>query len=254
MRIFISADMEGATGVVQWAQVTSADREYEFGCRMQMHDVKAVVNGALEAGAGEILINDSHDGMTNLDIDELSFDSRVRLLTGSSKRLSMVEGLEQADAAFFVCYHAKAGTENAILDHTMSAGAVHSVVLNGVEVGETGLNAAVLAQKKIPLALVTGDSAVCEEASLLMGDGLITACVKDAHSRTSADGLLPKDSGRLLKKAARKAVERIHAGISPCMNIGDGDFDLRITFNDSLRCDRASKVPGAERIGGRTVR
>jgi D-amino peptidase len=254
MRIFISADMEGATGVVQWAQVDSSAKEYAFGCRMQMNDVKAVVEGALEAGADEILINDSHDRMFNLDIGLLDFDSRVRLLSGSSKQLSMVEGFAPADAAFFVAYHAMAGTESAILDHTMSASSVHSVTLNGREVGETGLNAAVCAQKKIPVALITGDASVCAEAAALLGDGLVTACVKDAHGRMAADCLLPGESSRVLREAAKRAVERARSGSSPVMDIGDDGFDLRIAFQNSSQCDKAARVPGAERMGGRTVR
>ncbi|MDR3355284.1 MAG: M55 family metallopeptidase, partial [Synergistaceae bacterium] len=118
MKVFISADMEGATGVVRESQTDHADREYAFGCRMQLHDVKAVTEGALEAGADEVIVNDSHWRMINIDIGEMGFDSRVRLLSGSSKELCMTEGLEGADAAFFVGYHAKAGTAKAILDHT----------------------------------------------------------------------------------------------------------------------------------------
>lgn len=254
MRIFISADMEGATGVVHVVQTRNTEKEYEFGCRMQLHDVRAVVLGALEAGADEILINDSHGRMTNLDIAGLGFDSRVRLLTGSPKPFSMVQGYEPADAAFFVGYHAKAGTAHGILDHTVNGLAVYSAVLNGREVGETGLNAAVCASKGIPLALVTGDAALCAEARDLLGEGLVAACVKTAHGRMAADCLLPEESARVLKAAAREAVERVRGKKAPLMDIGDGSFDLRLTFHNSAQCDRASTVPGTERLDGRTVR
>ncbi|MDR1482000.1 MAG: M55 family metallopeptidase [Synergistaceae bacterium] len=254
MRIFISADMEGATGVVQWEQVDKPERDYAFGRRMQIHDVKAVIDGALSAGADEIIVNDSHDYMINIPADELSFDSRVRLLSGASKKLSMVEGLKGADAAFFVAYHAKAGTERAILDHTMNSSSIFSVVLNGREVGETGLNAAVCAVEKVPVALVTGDAAVCSEARGLLGDGLVTACVKVAHSRTAADCMLPENSGRILREAAALAVERARTGTASIMEIGDGTFDLRITFQNSSQCDSAERIPGTERVDGRTIR
>jgi D-amino peptidase len=254
MKILISADMEGATGIVRWPQVEYSDKEYAFGRKMQLHDVRAVVSGALDAGADEILINDSHDRMINLDASELGFDSRVHLLSGSPKRFSMVEGFRSADAAFFVGYHAKAGTPRAILDHTMSEQTVHSAFLNDMEVGETGLNAAVCAQRKIPLALVTGDAAVCAEAGELMGDALVTASVKEAYGRMAADCLLPEESWDLLSDAAMRAVERVRAGTAPTMNIGDGRFDLRMTFHNSAQCDRAAIVPGAERQGGLSVR
>jgi D-amino peptidase len=254
VRIFISADMEGATGIVQWEQVNRPDPDYSFGRKMQLHDVKAVASGALDAGADEILVNDSHDYMINLSANDLGFDSRVRLLSGSNKKFSMVQGFEQADAAFFVAYHAKAGTKRAILDHTMSSSSIFSIVLNGREVGETGLNAAVFAGEKIPVILVTGDAAVCAEARDLLGEGLVTACVKEAHSRTSADCMLPEDSGRVLREAAALAVERARSGTAPIMDIGNGAFDLRITFQNSSQCDRAEKIPGTERMDGRTIR
>ncbi|MDR1979298.1 MAG: M55 family metallopeptidase [Synergistaceae bacterium] len=254
MKIFISADMEGATGVVQGVQTHHAEKEYVFGCKMQLHDVNAVIEGALDAGTDEILVNDAHARMTNLNIEEMSFDSRVRLLTGSPKPLSMVQGFESSDVAFFVGYHAKAGTPRAVLDHTISGGVVYSIFLNGKEMGETGLNAAVCAQKDIPVGLVTGDLAVCAEAKELMGDALVTACVKTAHTRMSADCLLPEESAKVLKTAAAEAVERTRARKSPCVDIGDGRFELLLTFHNSGQCDQAATIPGTERIDGRTVR
>jgi D-amino peptidase len=140
------------------------------------------------------------------------------------------------------------------MDHTISGSSVYSISLNGKEVGETGLNAAVCAQSSIPLALVTGDAAVCAEAGELLGSGLVAACVKKAHSRVSADCLLPDESGKILKKAAAEAVERVRAGRSPIMDIGDGSFDLRLTFHYSKQCDNASVAPGTERLDGRTLR
>ncbi|MDR0649135.1 MAG: M55 family metallopeptidase [Synergistaceae bacterium] len=254
MKIFISADMEGATGVVRVAQTDHREKEYEFGCKMMLHDVKAVIEGALAAGADSVLVNDSHWRMINLDISEFGFGDNVRLISGSAKLLCMVEGFDTADAAFFVGYHAMAGTACATIDHTMSGSAVYSVTLNGKELGETGLNAAVCAQRNIPLALVTGDAAVCAEASELLGCGLVTACVKEARGREAAECLLPEASADVLREAASEAVQRARAGKSPVMDIGDGSFDLRIAFHNSKQCDEAAILPGTERLDGRTVR
>ena len=254
MKIFISADMEGATGIVKTVQTDHREHDYGFGCKMMTHDVNAVIEGALEEGADEILVNDSHWRMINLDIAGLGFGGNVRLLSGSPKALSMVQGFETADAAFFVGYHAKAGTRNAIIDHTMSGSVIYSITLNWREVGETGLNAAVCAQEKIPLALVTGDAAVCAEAAELLGGGLVTACVKEALGREAAECLLPETSAQTLREAAREAVRRAKAGKSPVMDIGSGAFDLRVTFHQSKQCDSASVLPGTERLDGRTLR
>jgi D-amino peptidase len=254
VKIFISADMEGATGVVRGVQTDHREKEYEFGCRMMLHDVKAVIRGALDAGAERVLVNDSHWRMINLDIAAFGFGERVSLISGSPKALCMVEGFDTADAAFFVGYHAKAGTANATIDHTISGSVVYSITLNGKELGETGLNAAVCAQRGVPLALVTGDAAVCAEASALLGDGLVTACVKTARGRESAECLLPETSGQVLDEAAKEAVRRARARKSPVMDIGSGAFDLRIAFHNSRQCDEAAILPGIERLDGRTVR
>lgn len=252
MRVYISADMEGATGVVNVDQ-TDCDRpEYAFGCRMQLHDVNAVVDGLLDAGVDDILVNDSHDRMINLDAGGLN--PRARLLSGWPKVMGMLEGYEGADAAFFVAYHAMAGTECAVLDHTVSGRRVYSVVLNGVEVGEIGLNAAACAGCGVPVALVTGDRAACGEAVGLLGDGVTTACVKTAHGRCAADCLTPGASAPLLREAAARAVERVRKNEAPRMDIGDGSFDLRITFHTTAQCDQAAVLPCAERLGGRTLR
>jgi D-amino peptidase len=166
----------------------------------------------------------------------------------------MVEGFEGADAAFFVGYHAKAGTPRAILDHTISGVTLYSISLNGREVGETGLNAAVCSEGGVPVALVTGDAALCAEAREFLGDGLVTAQVKEARGRLAADCLLPEESARVLREAAAEATKRVRAGGAPRMDVGDGAYDLRLTFHSSAQCDNAAIAPGVERVGGRTAR
>lgn len=252
MKVYISADMEGATGVVNVAQTDSERPEYAFGCRMQLHDVNAVINGLLDAGVEDILVNDAHDRMINLDIGSLN--PKARLLSGWPKIMGMLEGYEGADAVFFVGYHARAGMKHAVLDHTISGKRVYSVELNGIEVGEIGLNAAACSALGLPVALVTGDRAACGEAVDLLGDGVTTASVKTAHGRCAADCLAPDVSALLLRDAAVNAVERVRKNEVLRMDIGDGSFDLRITFHTTAQCDQAAVLPCAERLDGRTLR
>ena len=149
VRIYVSADMEGATGVVSALQTRSDHpAEYAFGCKMEFHDVMAVIEGAIEGGAKEILVNDSHARMINLDISGLP--ENVRLLSGTPKALGMVEGVEGYDGAFFTAYHAMSGTPLAVLDHTVSGATLYDVRLNGHLVGETGINGAVCAAFGVP--------------------------------------------------------------------------------------------------------
>ncbi|WP_024821546.1 M55 family metallopeptidase [Aminobacterium mobile] len=252
MKIYISVDMEGATGIVSPLHVRAeAVNEYAFGCTMQYHDLKAVVEGALEAGATEILVNDSHARMINIDVSQLP--KEVRLISGTPKALGMIEGVQGCDGAFFIAYHAMAGTPEAVLDHTVSGSSVFNVTLNGHNVGETGLNAAVCAEHHIPVALVSGDAAACREALALLGSNLITCAVKEGRSNSCATLLPPSVSFSLLKEAAKKAVASIQSKKAPVMKIAT-PYSLEITFKYSRQCDEVSYVPGVIRVDGRTVR
>ena len=252
VRIYVSADMEGATGVVSALQTRSDHpAEYAFGCKMEFHDVMAVIEGAIEGGAKEILVNDSHARMINLDISGLP--ENVRLLSGTPKALGMVEGVEGYDGAFFTAYHAMSGTPLAVLDHTVSGATLYDVRLNGRLVGETGINGAVCAAFGVPVALVTGDAAVCREASGLLGENLVTCSVKEAHGNASADCFPPSRTRNLLREAAREATLRIASKRAPVQKISL-PYELELTFKYSRQCDVVSYVPGVERIDGRTVR
>lgn len=247
MKVYISCDMEGASGVVRWEQVEHDRPEYEFGRAMQLHDLLAVAEAALEYGADEVLVNDSHSRMINLDVRRMP--GRVRLVSGSGKLLSMVEQVEGADLAFFVCYHAKAGTLRAILDHTMS-GNTFDLTLNGVSVGELGFNAAVAGYFGVPPALVTGDAAVCREAKALFGGDITTCVVKEGVGRASAVILPPEETARLLREAVKTAMtsEKNAVPYRP-------PFPSRaaLTVFNCAQADVAAGIPGTIRESGRTL-
>jgi D-amino peptidase len=267
MKIYISADMEGATGVTDVVQTMETRPEYAFGCRMMAHDVRAAIEGALKAGADEILVNDAHGRKINIDIGQLGGSGAVRLLSGTPKPLGMMEGCDSScDGVFFIGYHAMAGTPFAVLDHTVSGRTVFSVELNGREVGETGLNAAVAAGFGVPVAMAEGDDALEKEVHALLGPDVVYACVKKARARLAADSMLPAlsagqprvegpagSSYEYISRKAQEAVALIRSGRAPKMDIGDGSFDLKITFHTTAQCDAACQIPVLKRIGGRTV-
>src|SRR2546426_5094855 len=169
MRVYISVDMEGIAGVVDESQTDPAPPAFaaEYGRfrRLMTAEANAAVEGALAAGATRVLVNDSHWFMRNLLAEELH--QAAELVSGDPKPRSMVQDIDRGfDAALFIGYHARAGTRNAILDHTY-ADRVHDVRLNGKPVGELGLNAALAGVHGVPVALVSGDSAVATEAKEL---------------------------------------------------------------------------------------
>lgn len=250
MKVYISSDMEGSTGVVSSEQVSFGKPEYELGRKMQLHDTIAAVNAALKWGAESITVNDSHDRMINLDAS--AFPPKVSLISGSSKILGMVEGVADHDAAIFIGYHAMAGTEKAVLDHTYNSRVVYGLEVNGIKVGETGLNALFCGALNVPVAMVSGDAAVCLEASSLLGETLVTCSLKDGLGRSAAVTIPPDETARLISESVNRALDSAAGGKSPVLKM-EAPYRVKLTFFTTAQADAAGLIPGSERISGRAM-
>ena len=166
MKLFISTDFEGVAGIVDWDQIMVGSHDYEMGRRLLLGELNAAIDGAMEAGATEIVVNDSHSSMRNLPPDLIH--GQARLITGKHKPLYMMEGLDDTfDAIFFLGYHGSIGASQAMLSHSYNPRAIWEARINGEIVGETALNALVAAHYGVPIALVTGDQVTAEEAQRL---------------------------------------------------------------------------------------
>lgn len=184
MKILVSADMEGATGVTWPADVLPGTPQWERCRSLFTSDVNAAALGFYDGGADEVLVNEAHWTMRNLLLERL--DDRVQMLTGKHKSLSMVEGIQHGDvdAVAFVGYHTGAGTEG-VLAHTYLANSITGVWLNGIRASEGLLNAHVAAEYGVPVVLVTGDDLTCVDAAGYAPDAR-TVAVKDYVSRYAA--------------------------------------------------------------------
>lgn len=250
MKILISADMEGITGVVAWDQVDPDHAEYSRFRRLMTEDVNAAIRGAFAGGASEVVVSDGHHHGRNILIEAL--DPRARLNSGSPSELSMIEGIQHGvDAVLLVGYHAAAGTLNAILCHTWT-GEVTNLWLNGHPVGEIGLSAAVCGHFDAPVLMIAGDGAACNEAAALL-PGIETAVVKTASRRYAAECLPPAQSQALIEAAAKTAVEQFARGTSPQPLRMDTPVRVRIEFDHPTQADNAEMIPGVHRIDGRTI-
>ncbi|MBA2512242.1 MAG: M55 family metallopeptidase [Rubrobacteraceae bacterium] len=206
LRVFISADMEGVTGVTHPQDVIPGRPQYERFRRFLTADVNAAIEGAAQGGATEFLVNEAHDGMRNILLEDL--DGRAELIVGSRKPLSMMQGFEGADVAFFVGYHARAGAEG-ILSHTFnSPTVVTGVELNGGPCSEARMNAALAGLCATPVGLVTGDDLACEEAESLYTN-VKTAQVKTAVDRYTARCLPQRAALGRVHEAAEAAVRGV---------------------------------------------
>lgn len=251
MKILIAADMEGVTGVTSWDHVSQEHPEYTRFRRLMTQDVNAAIEGALDAGADEILVADGHDTGSNLLIEELN--PRARLNTGRPSAFSMVQGIDfGVNGVFLVGYHARAGTRNAILDHTWSSRCVANLWLNDLLVGETGLNGAVCGHFGAPVLMVSGDQSVCAEALEMLGP-VEVAVVKRAGGRKSAECLPPQLTHEKICEAAGRALRRLKEGQSPPPFVLPAPIQVTVELVTSDMADRAGLLPEAERLDGRRI-
>src|SRR5207245_10799603 len=250
MRVYISVDMEGIAGVVHESQTDPTTPAFaaEYGRfrRLMTAEANAAVEGALAAGATRVLVNDSHWFMRNLLAEELH--QSAELVSGDPKPRSMMQEIDQQggfDAALFIGYHARAGTPNAILDHTY-ADRIHEVRLNGRPVGERGIHAALAGVSGVPVALVSGDSGLAAEAKELLGDHVATVVVKQAVSRHAAKSVAPVVACRMIREGVIQALQRPHQPLvlSPPVTV-------EVDFAMTIHADMAELCPGARRAGGR---
>ncbi len=246
MRVFISVDMEGVAGIVHSDQTLPHTPEYAQSCRLMTGEANAAVEGALAAGATEVVVSDAHWDMRNIIPDELH--PAAELLQGSPRPWSMMHGLDDRfDALCLVGCHARAGTTAAVIDHTYSP-AVFDVRLNDQPVGEIGLNAAFAGYHGVPVVLVTGDNTAVAEAQALLGDHVVGVAVKQGLARGAARALAPTVARNRIRAAMIETLQRKHEPYRLT-----GPITLSVEFMRAGQADIAGMLPGAERVGARTV-
>lgn len=257
MRVLISADMEGTCGVSSWVhvqapEVTSANQpastvEYERFRRQMTAEVNAAIEGALAAGATQVIVNDSHDGQRNIVIEDLHEEALY--ISGADKRYGMMQGVDQdIDAVIYTGYHAKSGTVGAPLAHTWN-GWVQDVRINGTSTGEFGVNAAIAGAFGAGVVMVAGDNQAVEQTQQYLGDHIEGAVVKWGVSTSSAMHLQPTKALALIRDAANKAITK--GQIEPF--VLESGTEIEIEADHQARIDQTLLIPGATRAGERTV-
>lgn len=249
MRIYISADIEGVTGVVHSDQVMPVGAGEYQRARLQMtKEVNAAARGFFAAGATEVVVNDSHGLMKNIVIEEL--DPRVQLISGTPKALMMMQGISKDfDAVAFVGFHAKNGDQG-ILSHTISSSTAMAIKINGKAASEAEINAAIAGEFGVPVIFLSGDQTICADIKKILPH-IETVTVKEAITRTSALHLPVIKACHLIEEGATKSLKNLNncEVYRPQTPV---TIDL-VCFNSGL-ADNASRCPGSVRVDGRTVR
>jgi len=246
MRIYILADMEGISGIRTMEQVKSeSGGEYEHGRQLMMQDVNVAIAACFDAGADEVVACDTHGGGGQVRLAEM--DERAQYETPN--RGNMMPSLDESfDGVILLGHHARAGTLNGFLDHTMSSASWFQYHINGEEVGEIGIEAAYAGHFAVPVVAVTGDQAVCDEAVDLFGD-VECGVVKWAIGRNRARCLSLPRAHEAVRQAIVTALGQLEA-YTPYTP--DLPATVRLTLYRSDMAD-GYEANGAERIDARTV-
>ncbi len=248
-RVFISADIEGVAGVVTGFQTNNGAEQYQEGRELMTQEVNAAVAGAFEGGASDVVVCDSHLTCQNLIPTRL--DERAKLVRGAMRDSLQMEGVDGSFGAVFVTgTHARAGTADAILDHTWNGLTVYNLRIGNVTANEAYLNGMVAGRYGIPVTLVTGDESTIAQIRESLPDA-IAVVVKEASARGVATSLHPEEACRRIRQAAAEAVRKRDA-IRPM--VVPNPLVMEIDYFRSDMAQTASLVPGVERIGPRTIR
>ena len=246
LKIFISVDMEGIGGIGTSEMTRHGGKDYNVGRQLMTDEVNAVVKAIFNNGPSEILVNDSHGDMQNLIHQQL--DPRVVYIQGNKKPFGMVQGLDDSfDAAIFLGYHARAGTPRGFLAHTGS-GSVKGLWLNGIEVGEGGLNAFFAGELNVPVILAAGDDVFTTQFGELVNCELVaTKTAETAQVARLKHGELVQ---RELFAATERALKKLKK-IKPLKN--KNLIQIKLKFSSTIQAEVLQAIPGMDRVDGYTV-
>jgi len=246
-KIYISADMEGITGVIHWDETGGNNPDYQYFRQIMTDEVNAAIEGALEKGATDVVVRDAHGSARNLIPDKLHENSRL-IREWSKSPFGMLEGLDQSfDAVCCIGYHAKAMTPDGTLAHTMT-GAIFDLRVNNISLPELGWNALIAGYYNVPTLFVSGDQAICRQAKQLI-PGIETVAVKQGIGEASLN-LHPKKSQQLIKQGVARSLENLST-IKPLKY--EPPFVIEVDFKKKAAANRAAWYPGTQRKGDFTV-
>lgn len=247
MKVFISVDIEGITGVTSWNETELGHHEYNWAVNQMIKETIAACQGALEAGAKEIIIKDAHDYARNLDISKLPKEASV-IRGWTSSPESMMAGIDESfDAVIFIGYHSASGENGNPLAHTMDSKKCTWLKINGEIASEFTINTLIAAYYGVPVVFLSGDKMLCENSKRLVAN-IETVAVKSGVGGATFN-IHPDRACELIKEGVKKALKNIDlCRIEPPKNPV-----LEIRFRDHQDAYRAKYYPGAKLIDGYTV-
>lgn len=248
LKVYISADIEGTAGIVSPLQTLVGQPEYDMAKQLMTEEVNAAIEGVLAAGAGEVVVCDSHANMQNLLPEGLH--PEAQLIRGAVRDSLQMQGIDDSfDAVLITGAHAQAGTINGILDHSWVAAMVYNIRINGQTLNEACLNAVTAGYYGVPVVMVSGDRVTIEQTQAVLPQ-IEGAVVKEGFSRYCARSLHPTKARALIRDKAKTGIERCRS--IPAMPVAN-PLRMEIDFYRTDMADAAALVPGVERLAARTI-
>ena len=249
MKVYISIDAEGCSGIFKLAHVCSEHRDYDFCRRMMEGDANAAIRGAYDAGATEVLVCDAHDNSDNIRIENL--DPRARLISGGATPLSMMEGITgDFDAALLLGYHSRKGERGSIA-HTYSFSSIREVRINGRPVSEAEISGYLAGHFGVPVVFLSGDQYITEHMRSAV-PGLRTVTTKRAIGCSAAECVHPTATWKQIQEEVSAALAPLVT--DPIKPMGDAPYTIEIDFGSTSRANLAMRLPGAYLAAPATTR
>ncbi|WP_432661843.1 M55 family metallopeptidase [Wukongibacter baidiensis] len=248
MKVYISADIEGITGVTTWSETEKGNSDYPIFARQMENEVKAACKGALNAGAKEIWVKDAHDSGRNIDPESLP--RNTKLIRGwSGHPFSMVQELDESfDALMFIGYHSRSGSNENPLSHSMNSTSVNYIKINDRYASEFLIHAYAAAALNVPVVFVSGDKGLCDEINEVNND-ISTLAVKEGIGNSTIS-----IHNELAVELTEKKVEEILKGNMDLCKIELPDtFEVEISYSKHVKAYKASFYPGMEQTSPTTV-
>lgn len=250
MKIYISADFEGVSGVVSSKQTFPGQGDFEWTCGLWIRQINEIVEGSLEAGAISVVVNEAHASMNYMRPDQLH--PKASYISGYVKPQNQMEGLDSTFSGAVIMGHAKAGSANGTLNHSYVMRDIFDISMNGNSIGEFGMNAMWAAYHGVPVIMVVGDNHFAEEAKAYSSD-IETAIIKTGISQFTAHHLSLQEANAIIRETAKCAVMKASSGEITVPTLPES-FTLEITFSLSEIAHICSYIPGVERVDGRSIR
>ena len=249
-KIYIVTDMEGISGIRRAAEVDLESSAYQAARKFLCADVNAAIRGAYDAGAGEVVVCDGHGGGNNFSLEDMDPRPLYERPDGGFNLLPSFDGTFHG--VYIIGQHAMAGTINAFLDHTQSSRNWFNYSINGRRLGEIGQIATWAGHFDVPVLMLSGDQAACDEIKELLGDDVVTAAVKQGIGREHVRCLHPAKARELIYDGAKQALALVGKP-SPAPLKHKLPMTVRLELQRTDLADAMARRPGTVRLDARTL-